>query len=94
LEELVTNDNHDIKDNWTTLKMDQRTNSRVIHVIQKMNEDRDKLVLKKANSKYITAKKKYSKKNSADIEMLRKKFDFETCEELGYDNYCLTAAIT
>jgi hypothetical protein len=89
LEELVTIDNHDAKDNWSTLKLDQKNNARVAQVIQKMNEDRDKLSVKKTNSKYITAKKKYSKKCIADVEMLRKKFDFETCEELGYDTYVI-----
>ena len=87
LEELVTIDNHDISDNWTTLKLDHKANSRVMQVVQKMNEDKEKLCVKKTNSKYITAKKKFSKKCIIDIEMLRKKFDFETCEELSYEPY-------
>lgn len=91
LEELVTIDNHDKKDDWSTVKMDAKADFRVAHVIQKMNEDREKLVLKKANSKYITAKKKYSKKNTVDVEVLRKKIDFETYEELDYDTYILTS---
>lgn len=90
LEELVTVDNHDVKDNWSTLKVDQKLNARIVHVIQKMNEDRERLCIKKSNSKYITAKKKYSKKNTVDVEVLRKKFDFENCEELTYDPYLLT----
>lgn len=91
LEELVTVDHHDIKDNWSTLKLDQKTNTRVLQVMQKMSEDRDKLCIKKSNSKYVTAKKRYSKKCNVDIEILRKKFDFETCEELVCDQYLIKA---
>jgi hypothetical protein len=89
LDELVTADNHDVSDNWATLKLDYKANARVMHVVQKMNENKEKLCIKKTNSKYITAKKKFSKKCIIDIEMLRKKFDFETCEELDYDCYIL-----
>lgn len=90
LEELVTVDNHDVKDNWSNLKFDAKTNARVVQVIQKMTEDRDRLCVKKTNSKYITAKKKYSKKCNIDVEILRKKFDFETCEELVNEQYLIT----
>jgi hypothetical protein len=89
LEELVTIDQHDVPDNWSTIKLDQKSNARVMHAVQKMNEDREKLCVKKTNSKYITAKKKFSKKCITDIELLRKKFDFETCEELNCEHYII-----
>ena len=89
LEELVTADNGDVKDDWSTLKLDQKSQTRVSMAIQRMTEDKEKLCVKKTNSKYVTAKKKYSKKTTIDIETLRKKFDFETFEELDYDKYLI-----
>lgn len=89
LEELVTSDSQIIKDDWTTIKLDTKATTRVAAIIQRMNEDREKLCVKKANSKFITAKKKYSKKQVIDIDLLRKKFDFEQAIELEKDSYLL-----
>ncbi len=89
LEELVTNENQVAKDDWTTIKSDSKATFRVASIIQKMNDDREKLCVKKANSKFITAKKKYAKRQVIDIELLRKKFDFEQAIELDKDTYLL-----
>lgn len=89
LEELVTNENQLIKDDWTSIKSDTKATAKVAAIIQKMNEDREKLCIKKANSKFITAKKKYSKKQVIDIDLLRKKFDFEQAIELVQETYLL-----
>lgn len=89
LEELVTSENQTIKDDWTSIKMDAKATAKVVAIIQRMNEDREKLCIKKANSKFITAKKKYSKKQVIDIDLLRKKFDFEQATELEKDTYLL-----
>lgn len=89
LEELVTSENQLVKDDWTTIKSDTKTTAKVVAIIQKMNEDREKLSLKKANSKFVTARKKYSKKQVIDIDLLRKKFDFEQAIELEKETYLL-----
>jgi hypothetical protein len=72
------------KDDWSKVKLDTKSILKFTEVVDKLQEDRDKLHLKKMNSKFINAKKKYSKKYQSD-----KKFEFEHNEELSCETYLL-----
>lgn len=72
------------KDDWSKVKLDNKSSTRFNILIDKHNEDRDKLHMKKLNSKFINAKKKYSKRIITD-----KKFEYENVIELTQDPYLL-----
>jgi hypothetical protein len=85
LEELVDADNKiRPKDDWSKLKLESKSIARFTILTDKMSEDRDKLHIKKLNSKFINAKKKYSKRIVMD-----KKFDYENIIELTQEPYLL-----
>lgn len=76
------------KDDWSKVELDNKSVTKITSLIQKFNEDRDKLHVKKVNSKFINAKKRFNKKplsSSSD-----KKFDFEQVAELDFDTYIIT----
>lgn len=81
-EKEVTNDD------WSKVELDNKSVTKITNMIQKFNEDRDKLHVKKVNSKFINAKKRFNKKplsSSSD-----KKFDFEQVAELDFDKIIIT----
>jgi len=74
------------KDDWSKVKLDNKYTAKFTMLVDKMSEDRDKLHMKKLNSKFINAKKKYSKKIAGD-----KKIDYENIVELIQEPYLLSA---
>lgn len=83
LEQLIDTDKKNKpKDDWSKVKLDSKSISKFHTLVDKLNEDRDKLHIKKLNSKFINAKKKYSKKITSD-----KKFDCENVIELNKEPY-------
>jgi hypothetical protein len=85
LEELVDSERKfKPKDDWSKVKLESKSTARFSTLVDKMSEDRDKLHIKKLNSKFINAKKKYSKRITVD-----KKFDCENILELTQEPYLL-----
>jgi hypothetical protein len=76
-----------IKDDWSKVDMDCQSVTKITNMIQKFNDDREKLHVKKVNSKFINAKKRFNKKPSSSSD---KKFDFEQVAELELDTYIIT----
>lgn len=72
------------KDDWSKVKLDTRGAAKISHLLDKMQEDRDKLHIKRVNSKFINAKKRYSKRIVSD-----KKIDFEQLIELEQEHYLI-----
>lgn len=75
-----------IKDDWSKVELDSKSATKITNMIQRFNEDREKLHVKKVNSKFINAKKRFNKKPSSSD----KKFDFEQVAELEMDKYIIT----
>lgn len=84
LENMGVGDKQKKQDDWSKVKLDQKSVNKYLFFIEKFNEDRDKLYHKKVNSKFINAKKKYSKKITVD-----KKFEYEHVEELHPERYLI-----
>jgi hypothetical protein len=85
LEELVDSEKKiKPKDDWSKVKLESKSTARFSILVDKMSEDRDKLHIKKLNSKFINAKKKYSKRI-----MMDKKIDYENIIELTQEPYLL-----
>ncbi len=72
------------KDDWSKLKLDAKSTSKLTCLVEKLNDEHDKLHVKKMNSKFINAKKKYSKRIVCD-----KKFEYENIEEMSKEQYLL-----
>jgi hypothetical protein len=72
------------KDDWSKVKLDPKSTVKFTVLVDKMQEDRDKLHMKKLNSKFVNAKKKYSKRIVNE-----KKFDSENVEEMIQETYLL-----
>jgi len=53
-------------------------------MLQRIVDEREKLHIKKINSKFINAKKRFNKKVNID-----KKFDYEQITELDKDTYLI-----
>lgn len=75
----------DTKDDWSKVKLDTRGAAKISQLLDKMQEDRDKLHLKRVNSKFVNAKKKFSKRIVSE-----KKFDFEHVVELVQEPYLIS----
>lgn len=71
------------KDDWSKVEVESKVATKITNMIQRFNEDREKLHVKKVNSKFINAKKRFNKKASSD-----KKIDFEVVE-LEPEAYCV-----
>lgn len=84
LEHLGVNDKQRKQDDWSKVKIDAKNVNKFITFVEKFNEDRDKLYQKKINSKFINAKKKYSRKITVE-----KKFEYEHIDELHIESYLL-----
>lgn len=86
LEDLVQPENplDNQKDDWAKVKLDTRGAAKISQLLDKMQEDRDKLHVKRVNSKFINAKKRFSKRIVSD-----KKFDFEHLTELEQEDYLI-----
>jgi hypothetical protein len=85
LEHFVHNEQQpECKDDWSKMKLDHHEANKISLLILKLNEDREKLHLKRVNSKFINAKKKYSKKFATE-----KKFDYDHIDELTFDPYVI-----
>lgn len=61
-------------------KLDAKSTQKIVYLLDRMHEDKDRLHSKKANSKFMNAKKRYSKK-------VDKKFDLDLCCELEAEKY-------
>lgn len=75
-----------VRDDWSKVELDTKSITKITNMIQKFNEDREKIHVKKVNSKFINAKKRFNKKPSSSD----KKFDFEQVAELELDTYIIT----
>jgi hypothetical protein len=71
------------KDSWSTLKIDDVTVEKFVRFVDKVNQDKDKIVRKKMNVKYNNAKKRFSKK------IIDKKIDTEQSDILQSDTYLI-----
>lgn len=67
---------------WKT-KMDAKSSQKIAYLLDKMHDDREKLHTKKVNTKFVNAKKKYSKR------CVDKKIDFDTGFELEAEAYVI-----
>jgi hypothetical protein len=74
-----------VKDDWSKVELDSKSALKITNMIQRFNEDREKIVVKKGNSKFINAKKRFNKKPSSSD----KKFEFEYVAELEPDAYVI-----
>lgn len=73
------------RDDWSKLKVADSINyTRFIQFAEKLNEDKEKLHLRRVNSKFINAKKRFSKRIVSD-----KKIEFDHIDELNKDAYLL-----
>lgn len=85
LENLVQPENiSHIKDDWSKVKLDTKSSVKITQLIDRMQEDRERLHVKRVNSKFVNAKKKFSKRIVSD-----KKIDFEHLVELEVEPYIL-----
>ena len=78
--DTITNE----KDDWNKVKLENKSVAKLTHLIDRMQEDREKLNVKRVNSKFVNAKKRFSKKVVSD-----KKFDYEHITELEVQPYVL-----
>lgn len=78
-----------VKDDWSKVELDSKSALKITNMIQRFNEDRDKIVVKKVNSKFINAKKRFNKKPSSGD----KKFEFEHVAELEPDIFPISSNI-
>lgn len=78
--DTITNE----KDDWNKVKLENKSVAKLTHLIDRMQEDREKLNVKRVNSKFVNAKKRFSKKVVSD-----KKFDYEHITELEQQPYVL-----
>lgn len=73
-----------VKDDWRKVKLDNKSSLRFNTLVDKMNEDRERLHMKRLNSKFVNAKKKYSRRVLTD-----RKFDYENITELAHEPYII-----
>jgi hypothetical protein len=73
-----------VKDDWSKVKLDNRSSLRFNTLVHKMSEDRERLHMKRLNSKFVNAKKKYSRRVLTD-----RKFDYENITELAHEPYII-----
>lgn len=84
LEDMVAEKEISTKDDWSKTDLDNKNLLKITNMLQRITEDRDKLHIKKVNSKFINAKKRFNKRANHD-----KKFDCEHIEDLNKDEYLL-----
>lgn len=75
---------HNVSEGWKVRQLDVKTTQRITYLIDKIQEDREKLHTKRLNTKFINAKKRYSKRVVSD-----KKFDSEVVAELEVEPYLI-----
>lgn len=63
-------------------KMDSKSTQKIMYLLERMHDDRDNLHNKKSTTKFMNAKKKYSKR-------IDKKFDFDLRCELETEPYII-----
>lgn len=73
-----------VSEGWKVKQLDAKTTQRITYLIDKVQEDREKLYAKRLNTKFINAKKRYSKRVVSD-----KKFDSEVVAELVTEPYLI-----
>jgi hypothetical protein len=73
-----------VNDGWKVKQLDVKTTQRITYLIDKIQEDREKLHTKRLNTKFINAKKRYSKRVVSE-----KKFDSEIVAELEVEPYLI-----
>ena len=84
LEEMVAEKETNQKDDWSRVDLDNKSLYKITNMLQRIADDREKLHVKKVNSKFINAKKRFNKKTTSD-----KKIDYEHVIELEIDAYLL-----
>ncbi len=84
LEDMVSEKDTNPADDWSRVELDAKNLAKVTNMLQRIVDDREKLHIKKINSKFINAKKRFNKKVSSD-----KKFDCEHLTELDKDAYLI-----
>lgn len=85
LEDMKAEKENNQIDDWSKVDLDHKSMMKVSNMLQRIVDERDKLHIKKINSKFINAKKRFNKKASCD-----KKFDYEQIIELDKDIYLIT----
>jgi hypothetical protein len=84
LENMTADRADSAKDDWSKVDLDAKSMLKITNMIQRFQDDRERLHVKKVNSKFINAKKRFSKKASGD-----KKIDCEHLVELETVPYLL-----
>lgn len=72
-------------DDWSKVDLDAKHLLKVTNMMQRIADEREKLHVKRVNSKFINAKKRFNKKVSSD-----KKIDCEHLIELDKDVYLIS----
>lgn len=85
LEDMVSEKDSRPVDDWSKVDMDAKNLAKVTNMLQRIVDDREKLHIKKVNSKFINAKKRFNKRVATD-----KKFDCEHLMELDKDVYLIS----
>jgi hypothetical protein len=75
-------DNVVVEDDWQGLMNEVKQNEKICSFVSQLESNSEKLVLKRANTKFINAKKKYSKKIVYD-----KKNENDLQNNLTYEEY-------
>jgi hypothetical protein len=84
LEDMIAEKENNQIDDWSKVDLDNKSMMKVSNMLQRIAEEREKLHIKKINSKFINAKKRFNKKVNSD-----KKFDYEQIIELDKDIYLI-----
>lgn len=85
LEDMIGERENNQVDDWSKLDIDTKSMTKVANMLQRIADERERLHIKKINSKFINAKKRFNKKANSD-----KKFDYEQITELDKDIYLIS----
>lgn len=84
LEDMISEREKCLTDDWSKVDLDAKSLVKVTNMLQRIADERERLHVKKVNSKFINAKKRFNKKAISD-----KKFDCEQLTELDKDVYLI-----
>jgi hypothetical protein len=85
LEDMISEREKSQADDWSKVDLDTKSLLKVTNMLQRIADEREKLHVKRVNSKFINAKKRFNKKASGD-----KKIDCEHLIELDKDVYLIS----
>lgn len=85
LEDMIAEKDNNQIDDWSKVDLDNKSMMKVTNMLQRIADEREKLHIKKINSKFINAKKRFNKKTISD-----KKFDYEHILELDKETYLIS----